>query len=468
MRLIRSNSWIEVGRFSMPEGEKRGAVSEQHLGKFHEAFRAVEKNIVAMNAISSAEMTSVLQSRDVPLDTYHSFSDRVDPEGKVTNQKASGRCWLFAAMNVLRLGLMKRYNLEEFEFSQAYLMWFDKLEKSNWFLENILATADQDLEGRLVQFLLRDPIQDGGQWDMAVSLIQKYGLVPRSVFAESAHSGNTRQMNWLITAKLREYAHELRTLKRDGGATAALQERKTQMLAEIYRILSITLGEPPNSFDWGFRDKDKKFTLITGLTPASYLREHVMADGPPLDQMVSLINDPRHAYGQLYTVECLGNVVGGRPVLYVNLPIEELKRTVIATIQEGQAVWFGCDVGKFCNQKRGIMDLAQFDYKRAYGIDFGLGKAERLGYGESLMTHAMAITGVHLEGGHPIRWRIENSWGDEHGDKGYFCMTDAWFDEYVYQVVVDRKLLTVEQQKILEQTPERLAPWDPLGALAAV
>lgn len=465
MRLVRSNSWVEVGH-DMPESEECRIVDGKQLDKFHQAFRAEEKNVVAMNAICNVEMNTVLQNRDLTLDTYHIFSTRLEPEGKATNQKSSGRCWLFAAMNVLRLELMKKYNLEDFEFSQAYQMWFDKLEKSNWFLENVIKTADEDLESRIVKFLLQGPVQDGGQWDMAVSLIQKYGLVPKGAFPESTQSSNTNQMVWLLTVKLREYARKLRAMKKEGATNHTLQEEKTKMLAEVYKILAITLGEPPKSFDWNFRDKDKKFTSITGLTPQAFFKEHVEPNGCALDQMVSIVHDPRNDYYQLYTVEYLGNVLEGRPVLYINLPVEELKRVAVAAIGEGRPVWFGCDVGKFCNRQKGIMDLEQFDYKRAYGIEFGLDKAERLDYGESIMTHAMSLTGVHLEKEKPVRWRIENSWGDENGDKGYFCMTDDWFGEYVFQVVVDIKHLTAEQKKVLDQTPKRLPPWDPLGSLA--
>lgn len=468
-RTHSGNSWVDIDEMPEPEAQSQLSKFERTelggplLQKLRQSFRVSDKNVLAMNAIGNAEITSVLRNRDLPFDDYHVFSDRLTTEGKATNQKASGRCWLFAALNVLRLDVMQRYKLEDFEFSQAHLLWVDKLEKSNWFLENIIQTADEDLDSRLVQFLLRDPIQDGGQWDMTVSLIEKYGLMPKGAFPESAHSGSTRDMNWLLTIKLREFASRLRAMRAKGDDNEALQRTKQEMLAEVHRILTISLGEPPVSFDWNFRDKDKKFVTFKGLTPLSFYKDHVQH---PLGSMISLIHDPRHEYSKLYTVEYLGNVVGGRPIMYVNLPIEELKSKAIKVIQEGRSVWFGCDVGKFCSRKEGVMDLNMFDYKNAYGVSFGLNKAERLCYGESQMTHAMAITGVHLEDGKPVRWRIENSWGEENGDKGYFCMSDDWFSEFVYQVVIDKEKLSADQKKILDQTPLVLPPWDPLGSLA--
>lgn len=460
------DSWATL---EMPDAKSSGceemgeSISFCLLDKYSSQFEANASFKLARNVICRNEMTAALVNRDLPLDTYHVFSERLEMEAKVTNQKVSGRCWIFAALNTLRLEVMKKYSLEDFELSQSYLFWCDKLEKANWFLENILKTLDEELSGRLLQFLLVDPVQDGGQWDMAVNLIEKYGIVPKNVFPESAHSGNSRQLNWLITVKLREFARRLREMHKNGKSMEELRNEKSIMLAAIYNILVITLGAPPKSFDWTFSNKDKKFCSFKDLTPLTFLKEHVGVD---LRKFVSLVHDPRNEYGRLYTVRSLGNVAEGRPVLYVNLPVEELKKYAIKTIQAGREVWFGCDVSKFCHRQSGILDLDIFDYAGAYGVDFELDKADRLRYGESAMTHAMAFSGVHLEEDHPLRWRIENSWGEDGGDKGYFCMTDAWFTEYVYQVVVDRDFLSEEQRKILEQTPIVLQPWDPLGALA--
>jgi bleomycin hydrolase len=466
-------------------------------------FRSNSKNILAMNAITQSQMSGVLVSRDASMQNRHVYSHHIAKECKATNQKASGRCWLFATLNVLRLDIIKRYKLDEFEFSQSYIFWFDKLEKCSWFLDSIVKTAQEPLDGRLVQHLLHNPVQDGGQWDMAESLIEKYGLVPKSAFPESAHSGATANLNWLITFKLREAASVLRNLvAAEGAESAKVTAEKERVLTEIYKIMSITLGEPPQNFDWNFRNKDKAYQCFEGLTPMSFYKDHVQRD---VSQMVSLIHDPRNEYYKLYSVEYLGNVVGGRPVIYVNLPISELKKyasmvirgdgkkketpaaaAAAAAAEEvssdvtptpshaneavgGDAVWFGCDVGKFSDRMAGVMDLDYYDYKSAFDVSFGLNKADRLRYGESAMTHAMTLNAVHMskDNKDTIRWRVENSWGTDRGENGYFTMSDSWFDEYVYQIVVDKSILSEEIKSVIEkETPVVFPPWDPLGALA--
>lgn len=468
------------------------SLSLESISNMSAKFRASDKNILAMNAVSRSEMRGVLISRDhaVGSESVHTFSHHLDKEAKVTNQKSSGRCWLFAALNVFRIDMMRKYKLDDFEFSQTYLFWYDKLEKSCWFLDSVIKTADEPLDGRLMQFLLQSPVQDGGQWDMVVNLIEKYGLVPKSAFPESAHSGNTRPLNWLITVQLREGAARLRALvAAHGAASAAVREAKEQILSDVYRIMAITVGEPPRTFDWTFRDKDKVVTTYRGLTPASFYRDHV---GRDVSRMISLVNDPRNEYYRLYTVEYLGNVVGGRPVIYVNLPIAELKKYAAAAIcgkaveqlekangspgavqqqkaVAGEPVWFGCDVGKFSDGTTGVMDMEYYDYRITYDISFGLDKADRLRLGESAMTHAMTLNAVHLDEAtlQPLRWRVENSWGEARGEKGFFSMTDGWFEQYVYQIVVDRSLLPPRVADVIDAGEvTALPPWDPLGALA--
>lgn len=459
-----NDSWINLSLLDIAMPTGTNSLSQALLDRFHEQFCSNPVFHVAMDTISRNGITSAIINRDLPFDTYHVYSELIEPEAKAANQKASGRCWLFAACNVLRLKIMKKYKLEEFEFSEAYLFWFDKLEKSNLFLDNIIKTADKDLDGRLMQHLLKGPVQDGGQWDMAVNLINKYGLVPKSFYPESAQSSNSLMLDWLLTAKLRDFAKRLRSLHKQDKSLDELYENKNIMLGEIYNILSITLGVPPKKFDWEFRDKDKKFISFKDLTPQSFFKDHVNID---LGKFVSLVNDPRHEYNKLYTVEYLGNITEGRPVLYINLPVEELKRYSADAIKKGKSVWFGCDVGKFSNSQMGVMDLNLYDYKTAFGVSFNLNKADRLRYGESTMTHAMALCGIQFSSDNkPIRWCVENSWGVDEGDKGYFSMTDEWFSEYVYQVVIDEDALSEEQRKILKQKPIVLPPWDPLGTLA--
>lgn len=307
--------------------------------------------------------------------------------------------------------------------------------------------------------------------------------MPKSAFPESHHSGNSRMLNWLLTNKLREFACTLRNAHSAGQSMESIQGVKAKMLEEVHRILTISLGEPPLKFDWTFRDKEKNYKSFKNQSATEFYKEIV---GFSLEETVSLINDPRNAMNQLFTVEYLGNVVGGRPVTYVNVPIDQLKKYTIKSIKAHRPVWFGCDVSKFLHRPSGLMDKKLFDYELTFGIQLNLDKADRLRYGESAMTHAMTITGVDLENdkcinssddisnnsietettGKPVKWRIENSWGEDTGDKGYLCMTDEWFDEFTYQVVIRKEDLDEDILKILKQEPQTLPPWDPMGALA--
>jgi bleomycin hydrolase len=388
------------------------------------------------------------------------------PTTKITNQKQSGRCWMFAALNTFRFQVIKKLNLETFELSQSYTLFYDKLEKSNYFLESILETLDEPTNGRLISYLLMAPLNDGGQWDMLCNLVRKYGLVPKDVMPESKSSSATREMNDCLTRKLREDACILRTAHANGASKEELAAKKESMLQEIYRILCICLGEPPKTFDFEYRDKDKEFHRDSNLTPQEFFAKYV---GVNLDDYVSLINAPTadKPYHRSYSVKFLGNVREGHTVRYLNLPIDELKKAAIAQMQDGAPVWFGCDVGKCSSRDGGIMDTDIYGTEDLLDVSFGMTKAQRLDYGESLMTHAMVFQGVNLdEDGRPNRWRVENSWGDAAGNKGYYVMSDAWFDEYMYQIVVHKKYLPESFIKEYEAEPILLEPWDPMGSLA--
>ncbi|KAI8321709.1 aminopeptidase C [Martensiomyces pterosporus] len=427
------------------------------------SFDADIKNKLATLTISRESYTNALENRYVYLKHPPVFSDKLSIDAPITNQKSSGRCWLFAGLNMLRQGMMKEKNLEELELSQPYLFFYDKLEKSNWFLENVLATLDEDLDGRVVQYLLKDPVGDGGQWDMFVALIEKYGVVPKEAYPETFHTSSSGQMDKLVTSKLREYAKQLRNDHAKGKGAGELRALKHQMLEEIHKIMAISLGQPPERFTWAFYDKDKKFHEFRDITPLEFYKDHVKLD---CKQTVSLINDPRNEYMKKYTVQYLGNVVGAEDVHYINLPVGDIKKYAAAVIKAGRPVWFGCDVGQFHSRNKGMMDTELIDYKVAFDFNFGITKAERLQYGESMMTHAMVLTGVHIEDGETVRWRIENSWGDDYGNKGYLTMTDRWFDEFVYQIVLEKSDLPKEVLDVLDQDAVVLPPWDPMGALA--
>lgn len=443
-----------------------GAVSIDDIDRYQKAFESSPAFVAAMNAVGTTGVEKVALSRRTAAALDNSFSLHL-PENPATAQERSGRCWMFAALNTFRSKAGQSLNIENgLELSQNYTMFWDKFEKANYFLENILATLDEPVGSRVLDFLLAHPIQDGGQWHMFVNLIEKYGVVPKTVMRESNSSSETARMNGFITGKLREYACRIRNQAEDGANEARLREMKDEFLGEVYRMLCIHLGEPPQSFEWQWRDKDKVFHRAGRMTPQEFYRKYV---GMELSDFVCLINDPRpeHEYDQVYTVKLLGNVVGGRIVEYLNVDIDTIKRSAIAQIQSGEPVWFGCDVGKFLERDMGVMDRSLFNYGLVYGTENGMSKAERLHYGESLMTHAMVFTGVDLvEGETPRKWRVENSWSDKVGDKGYFQMSDAWFDEFNFEVVVHKNHVPGDSLRALDHKPIELEPWDPMGSLA--
>ncbi|XP_069082360.1 bleomycin hydrolase [Pleurodeles waltl] len=441
---------------------------------FAKNLKSEPRYVLAQNVASSNDPLEMCVHRQTIQDTVHVFQHAIPAEGKpITNQKNSGRCWIFSCLNVIRLPFMKKFNIEEFEFSQSYLFFWDKVERCHYFLNAFIETAHQKepVDGRLMQFLLSNPSNDGGQWDMLVNLIEKYGVIPKKCFPESHSSEATRRMNDILNHKMREYCLRLRNMISSDSTKDELSEAVDTMIEEVFRVASICLGSPPETITWEFRDKEKAFHKIGPMTPQQFYKDHVK----PLFNMedkICLVNDPRpsHEYGKLYLVEFLGNMVGGRKTLYNNQPIDTLKKVAAASIKDGEAVWFGCDVGKHFHGKLGINDMNVFNHELLFGVSVKhLNKAERLIFGDSLMTHAMLITAVtEKEGkeGSFEKWRVENSWGDDRGNKGYLIMTDDWFSEYVYEVVVDKKYLSEEILEVLKQEPIVLPAWDPMGALA--
>lgn len=437
----------------------------EDLDRYRHAFQANPLYRVALNAVTRTSLNAVAMDRSAVVNNSHVFSHAV-PAGAATAQKSSGRCWMFAGLNLFRQTAARNMNLEDFELSQNYMMFWDKLEKANFFLESILQTVEMPTGERLIAWLMMSPLQDGGQWDMFVNLVRKYGVLPKHVMPETESSGNTRIMNDRMTLKLREYAARIRQAYSQGVSADRLRARKETMLTEVYRLLCIHLGEPPREFLWQWRDKDKAFTRAGVLTPQEFYARYV---GCELETKVCLIHCPQpdKEFNTLYTVNYLGNVVGGEIIRYLNVEIETMKAAAVAMIRDEKPVWFGCDVGKMFDRELGLMDTELYDYTALYGVEFGLTKAERLDYGCSQMTHAMVFTGVDIDdAGRPVKWRVENSWGDQVGEKGFMVMTDRWFDEYNYEVVVDRKYVPAELLAKLESEPIGLPPWDPMGALA--
>ncbi|MEW4355228.1 aminopeptidase C [Streptococcus pneumoniae] len=433
--------------------------------KFFADYEANRQFAATENAVTHNGIYASLEKRSSTVENAPVFSIDLTKD-KVSNQKASGRCWMFAALNTFRHKMIAGFQLENFELSQAHTFFWDKYEKSNWFLEQILATSDQELTSRKVKFLLDVPQQDGGQWDMVVSLFEKYGVVPKSVYPESISSSNSRELNAVLNKLLRQDAQILRDLVANGESLEAIQAKKEELLQEIFNFLAMSLGLPPRSFDFAYRDKDNNYHSERGLTPQEFYKKYV---GIQLDDYVSIINAPTadKPYGKSYTVEMLGNVVGSRPVRYLNVEMDRLKELAILQMQAGETVWFGSDVGQSSNRKTGVMANGMYDFASSMNIHLHQDKAGRLDYSESLMTHAMVLTGVDLdENGKSLKWKVENSWGDKVGDKGYFVASDSWMDEYTYQIVVRKDFLTEEELAAYNSEPIVLAPWDPMGALA--
>ncbi|RDD40032.1 Bleomycin hydrolase [Trichoplax sp. H2] len=400
-----------------------------------------------------------------------------------SNQLSSGRCWLFACLNAIRIPFIRFHKLEEFEFSQSYLFFWDKVERCNYFLDVFeeVARKKEAVDGRLMMFLLSNPVNDGGQWDMLVNLIKKYGLIPKKCWKESSCSEASRDFNRILNYKLRECAYRIRTLVLDTNANKEeLQKEKDTMMKEIFGVCCICLGSPPSSFTWEYYDKLKQFNTVSDISPQLFYQKYVKPVFN-MDDKICLVNDPRNPYGQLYTVEYLNNMSNGRITLYNNQPMDVIKKLASTAIRDGEPVWFGCDVGKHFVRKLGLLDLKCHQHDLVFGFSsLNLDKKSRLLYGESLMTHAMLLTGVSFEmkdgtnlneierrsEWQPSKWRVENSWGDSSGEKGYLVMTDDWFSEFVFEVVVDKKHIPKDILTILEQKPIVLPAWDPMGALA--
>ncbi|KAI0467384.1 peptidase C1-like family protein [Xylaria cf. heliscus] len=459
----------------------------QLMGDWQAELLDDPKNRLALSALSSANPKSVLMSRSAKIADQQVFNVRIPFEGApITNQRSSGRCWLFASTNVFRVALMQMYGLDSFELSQAYLFFWDKLEKANYFLENIIDTAGEDLDGRLVQRILADPVSDGGQWDMVYNLVEKYGLVPQALYPDSWNAMSSSTINYVVVGKLREYALVLRNIILNKPASARtvaiLKATKERMMREIHTILTLTLGPPPASnqtFEWDFLDKNGQAHTVrkTPLEFAQDIAATVPGSGfrisnDAIKAMVSLVHDPRHEPLSLMTVNRLGNIVGGRGITYINVDMSVLKQACVRMLKAGLPVFFGSDVGKFSDRVAGIMDLGLIDYGLGFNVDMyaasAMGKAGRLRVGESAMTHAMVLTAVHVDEktGNTVRWRVQNSWGVDSGDKGWFVMSDDWMDQFVYQAVVDPRLLSKEVRDVLKKEPIVLPLWDPMGALA--
>lgn len=423
------------------------------------------KVALARNAATQVGIQAASLNREKIQHTSTAVSHRLD-DWKATSQKKSGRCWLFSSLNFLRSRARESLGVKNFEFSQSYVFFWDKFERANWFLTDIIATSDEPVDGRLVQFLLGDVLGDGGQWDMAVSVYMKYGLVPKEVMPESEASTNSRPMNARLRAVLHIGALRLREAIAAGASAEEVDTQRRKILADVWKILVVCLGEPPARFNWQWRDDEGNFHRDGEITPHEFYERHVGVD---LSEYICLVDDPRpeNPKGSMETVEHLGNVVGGRPIRYLNAPVDEIKRIAAAQIAAGEPVWFGADVSQPYDRGLGFFVTGIHDYDGLFDVDFSSTKLERVRSGESAMDHAMLFTGVDLdEAGEPRAWRVENSWGDEPGDSGFFTMDDQWFTDNVFEVVVPKSALPEDLAAAVDSEPIVLPAWDPMGTLA--
>ncbi|KAF5271996.1 hypothetical protein FQR65_LT04977 [Abscondita terminalis] len=466
------------------------ALDKDRIIKFRASFEADSKNQLAQNVCTRYDPFDACISRKCLQETRHVFKYKIDQEGKpVTNQKSSGRCWLFAALNVMRIHFMKSFNLEEFEFSQAYLFFWDKVERCNFFL-NTFAEAvknEEQPDGRLLSFMLSSPIGDGGQWDMLVNLIKKYGVMPKQAFPESLSCEASSKMNQILRSKLREYAKAIYDAIKDGVTDGELENLIEEQMNVLFRIIGICLGIPDESFTWSYYDKNKVYNNVGPITPLEFYEKYVKPVFNVDDKVsvitlitfsvialilkVCIVTDPRstNLYENVYTVDCLGNMVGGRKCIYNNQEVELLIDLVAKSIKNDEAVWFGCEVSKRFNSKYGIEDLDVHDFSLLFGTDVQttMSKADRLLYGESAMTHAMVFTGCSTNDADEVtKFRVENSWGDDKGDKGYLVMTADWFKAFGFEVVIDKRFVPKKVLDVFDRDPIILPAWDPMGTLA--
>lgn len=439
-------------------------ISEKQYFNYEKKFNEDKSNKIAQSSISKVGIQDSSLNQDI-LRNHNFVFSITTKKGEITNQKQSGRCWMFSALNVARTEVMKNLNIENFEFSQNYTLFYDKLEKANYFLESIIKTRNEKLDSRLISFLLSSPMQDGGQWDMFKGILEKYGAIPKELMPETFHSSNTRWLDFHLTTRLRNFA---KILRESNKKEEELRKIKEDQLYTIYNILVKALGMPPKKFTYEYLDNKKNFVRINDITPKEFFNKYVSWN---LKDKISLINAPtkNKKFGEVYTVKFLQTVIEADKILYLNVPNEILKEAAIKSLKNGEPVWFGCDVGKMSNNELGIMDTKLFNFSETLSEVKNFDKASRLDYYESVLTHAMVFVGVNLDNnGKPINWMVENSWGDKVGKKGIFSMSDEWFDEYNYQIMIDKKYLNEKYLQCLNKDPIELEPWDPFGALAKI
>ena len=457
---------------------QNGGITPEVLQRISQGYQCNAADKALKNALAGNSINILATNADnaAMIDTH--FTDRVKTKG-ITDQKSSGRCWLFTGLNVLRARMIQKYDLGSFTFSQNYLFFYDQLEKSNLFLQGVIDTKDLPFDDRQVDWLFTNPLGDGGQFTGVSDLALKYGLVPSEVMPETYSSNNTSQMSAQLKnvlrqggLRLREYNDEAKSSIKGMSAKAAakaktandqgLQQIKEDVLKDVYRILALCLGVPPTEFEWAMYDSKDNFVSRETYTPVSFYQKFV---GEPLnDNYVMLMNDPTREYYKVYEIDYDRHVYDGHNWLYVNLPVDRIKEIAISSIRDGRAMYFSCDVGKFLNSKKGVLDLANYDYESLFGIDLNMDKRQRVMTHASGSSHAMTLMAVDIRDGKPLKWMVENSWGADSGYKGHLIMTDEWFNEYMFRLVAEKKYVPSDILEILNQEPQRLPAWDPMFA----
>jgi len=440
------------------------ALSSEQLAEFQANFEASPTSGLMQNVVTQRDVNEVALNRTIVTGAAHTFSNVLD-DWSVTNHARSGRCWMFAGLNMFRAETKDVLNVKQFEFSQNYLMFWDKLERANFLLEGIIETSDRPVDDRTVAWLLQRGVEDGGQWDMFVNLVRKHGVVPKTAMPETESSGNSARMNTMLNYQYRQGAKQIRDCYAAESGLDQMRASKQQTLNAIYQILCIHLGTPPAKFHWQWRDKDSNFQRDGDMTPLEFAQKYIST---PMEDYVCVVHDPRETspFGRTFTIQYLGNVVDGPAIKYLNVDIELIKGMAQRMLEDGMPVWMGCDTGKQMHRDLGLWDAELFDYPGVYNSEFSLDKAARLEYHQTRMTHAMLFTGVDLVDGKPRRWRVENSWDEKVGDKGFFLMNDSWFAEYMFEIAVPKSYLPADLREAWELEPTVLPPWDPMGSLA--
>lgn len=437
------------------------AVTTDVLQTLQKSYANTAENKAIKNAVSVNAIKNLVKNSEHAAQTDTYFSHKVESSG-ISDQESSGRCWLFTGMNVMRASLMARTGMKNFQFSQAYTFFFDQLEKSNLFLQGIIDTRKKPIDDKMVEWLFRNPLSDGGQFTGVSDLIAKYGLVPKSIMPETYSSNNTAEIASLMKRKLRENAIQIREASEKGATVKELEAQKVEMLKTIYRMLVYAYGQPPTEFTWAPQINGKYTSTPKTYTPQSFYKE--VCGGEDLNaNYVMLMNDPSRAYNKVYEIDYDRHTYDGHNWLYLNLPTDDIKQMAIASIKDSTMMYFSCDVAKFLNSKTGTLDLDNFDYGSLFGTTFGMNKKQRIQSFDSGSTHAMTLMAVDLdENGKPKKWMVENSWGATHGYQGHLIMTDQWFNEYMFRVVVNKKYCTPQALELLKQKPIRLPAWDPM------